>query len=170
MENKQTTFVRGLNHQVTKFKKDEIIHVFGISSFMATTTHQVWKATGIETPEGQPIVKENKKGSRKTYVIKINEPDMLVFVGDVPFVTDSERPAVDSGTGMMVTSYSGNACINLVGDIQVIKLFIEDFNLNKNFTKFDTVIHLDGKIETPVFPESDTHHSVVQRIREKLTV
>ena len=159
------------------FKKDDILTIIGISSFMATTTRTTYRATG-EEHEGKPVFKENKPRVRKKFTLRTPdvtqmERDQLVFVSSngknpFPLPLDSEV-TVKSDSYFETTSYRGNACINIVGDPLEIRALIESGNINKNFSRYDSVLAIEGEKETPVYPEVETSHAVVQRIREKLT-
>jgi len=106
-------------------------------------------------------------GQRKMfYLPKFNE-SALIFEGwDLPIKTDGDISI--QGPVFKTSTMRGNACLNLVGDMQLIKEWVQSKNLNENFTRFDEVIHIDGDKETPVFPEVPTHHAVVERIRAQV--
>lgn len=153
-----------------KLKKGDVLTIIGISdSWGATTKNQV-KATGENTADGKAIFKENKKGARKMFTLRnLDAKDKLIFADDVPFLIDSEEKPKSDG-GMFVTqTIHMNACINLVGDAEVIKDWILNKNLNRSFTSFDVVILKDGEKETALFPEVETSHAVVARIRNNVT-
>ena len=156
-----------------KLKKGDLVTVFGISDWMGSTTHGTFKATGDYSLD-KPIFTDNKKGARKKFTLRpFEKPDQLVFLGDTPFKSDGEvtKPVVTAGC-FTSTLMRGNACLNLVGDIEVIKDWVLNKNINKNFTRFDEVIHIGGgelETETPVFPEVPTSHAVVERIRNTIT-
>ena len=67
---------------------------------------------------------------------------------------------------MFCTDAFRNACLNFVGDSEIIKDYILYKNLNKEFTRFDEVIIIDGEKEIPLFPQVPTSHAVVERIRK----
>ena len=153
--------------------KGDIITIIGISDWMATTTRNEIKACGFLS-NGKEVFTENKKGARKKFTLR--EPldayrnDTLIFRNVYPFKISGEvsRP---SGTGFTVTKMSGNACINIYGTPEDIRFSIEHNNINKSFTKYDVVIALDPDTdaETPVYPEVQTEHALVKRIRETVT-
>ncbi len=146
-------------------KKNDIVHIFGISEWMANTTHSEMKFTGDFTGE-KPIFKENKKGARKLFSLRTPEKeDQLVFIGEVPFKTDGETPGIVRESGFTSSIMRGNACFNLTGDPQVIKDYVSHRNINKNFTRYDSVIHIDGEKETPLYPQVPTSSAPVQAIR-----
>ena len=150
-------------------KKGDIITIFGISDWMASTTHATFKATG-DYSQDKPIFTDNKKGARKKFTFRaLDKNDQLVFLGDAPFMADGEVtiPAVPPSI-FTKKVMRGNACLNLVGDPEVIKDWILNKNINKNFSRFDSVILISGEFlnkETPLFPEVPTDPAVVQRIR-----
>jgi hypothetical protein len=107
------------------------------------------------------------RGKRKEYFLDL-KPDTLVFDGwDVPFKADTE------GSGR----FSGNACFNLVGDPAVIREWVETRQLNSSvgdrarakilvWPKERDSLHMgEGAF---LYPEIDTHHAVINRIKEKL--
>ena len=108
------------------------------------------------------------RGKRKDFFLDL-KPDTLVFDGwDVPFKADTE------GSGC----FSGNACFNLVGDPAVIREWIETKQLNTSVgdharakilvwpaKERDSLTIGEG---TLLYPEIDTHHVVINRIKEKL--
>jgi hypothetical protein len=93
----------------------------------------------------------------------------MVFDGwDVPFKADTE----DSGC------FSGNACFNLVGDPAFIREWVETKQLNISVgdpakakilvwptKERDSLTIGEG---TLLYPEIDTHHAVINHIKEKL--
>ena len=108
------------------------------------------------------------RGKRKEFFLDL-KPDTLVFDGwEVPFKADTE------GSGCI----SGNACFNLVGDPAVIREWIETRQLNTSVgdqakakilvwpaKERDSLTIGEG---TLLYPEIDTGHAVINRIKEKL--
>ncbi|MFH0989863.1 MAG: hypothetical protein V1799_07600 [bacterium] len=90
------------------------------------------------------------------------ENDRLVFEGwDLPVSTDMKS----------FSTFRGNACLNLVGDPEVIRDFIDNRNLNPRFSRKDIVLLIPGPDcgnEIPLYPEVETYHAVVQRIRQRV--
>ncbi len=152
-------------------KKGDIITIIGISDWMATTTRNTLKATGLTTSDGKPVFTDNKKGARKKFTIRKLGRSDLCFKGEVPFKLDSEvvTPGRPGDTIFSTQTFRGNACINLVGDPTLIKEYITSRNINPDFHAFDAVILIDGDKETPLFPEVPTTHAVVERIRAAIT-
>ena len=97
-----------------------------------------------------------QRGKRKSGIFKVGV-EMLVFDGwDLPISTD-----FSSGAGMI----HGNACFNLVGDAATIKDLIDTKNLNTAFDrKGECLLIVDGK-ETLLYPEVETHHAVIERLK-----
>lgn len=105
--------------------------------------------------------KERKK--RNTFHLDVR-PGTLVFEGwDLPFKTDTEVAGTFGGPSIM----RGNACYNLVGDPQTIKRFMEA-QLNDEIDDRDlaSVILCDGHNEKLLYPEKETMHAVIRRMKE----
>jgi len=152
-----------------KLIKNDIITVVGISSWMAHTTRSEYKYYG--NYHGVDACTENKKGARKKFhtpKITDGEKDQLIFLNCKPFKIAGE--IARSSGGMMVTSFSGNACLNIHGTVEEVKEIVAQ-NLNENFRAFDTVMAIDVETDesTPVYPEVPTGHAVVLRERAKQT-
>ena len=143
-----------------KYTIGQRLTTFEISSCMAMTVKREIQICG----ELNDKITFRIHGQRKMfYLPKFNE-SALIFEGwDLPIKTDGDISI--QGPVFKTSTMRGNACLNLVGDIQLIKEWVQSKNLNENFTRFDEVIHIDGDKETPVFPEVPTHHAVVERIR-----
>lgn len=149
------------------FKKDSIFTVISISDWMACTTKRMVKATGLFS-NGLPVFKDAKKGARKLYTIpSLFNSGTMIFAGEIPFKIDSEVKSTREGFGGVfeTTTMRGNACYNFVGDPVVIKDYIRTKNLNETFSKLDAVVWIEGENEVPLFPEMETSHAVVQKIR-----
>ena len=152
-----------------KLIKNDIITVVGISSWMAHTVRSEYKYYG--NYQGVDACTKNEKGARKKFHtpnLTNNEKDVLTFLNCNPFKISGEI-ARRSG-GMMVTSFSGNACLNIHGTVEKVKDIVAQ-NLNENFRAFDTVMAIDVETDeaTPVYPEVPTGHAVVLKEREKQT-
>jgi hypothetical protein len=105
-----------------------------------------------------------QRGKRKDQYLDLAADDILLDGWDVPFRTDSECSGV----------FAGNACYNLVGDPQAIRQYIETraalpitegakakiLVARQPRTKCD-----DSEVEL-LYPELDTHHAVINRIKE----
>ena len=146
-----------------KYTIGQRLTIFEISSMVAMTVKREIQICG----ELNDKVTFRIHGQGKMfYLPKFNE-SALIFEGwDIPIKYDGEIET--QGTYFKTSTSRGNACLNLVGDIQLIKEWVQSKNLNENFTRFDEVIHIDGDKETPVFPEVPTHHAVVERIRAQV--
>lgn len=147
-----------------KLEKDTVLTIIGIGDFMGSTFRRQVKATGQEQG-GRPIFKETKKGSRKMFMMRnLNNKDTLIFKGDIPFAIDGDV-STQTANGFISTIIRGNACLNLVGDANIVKDYIENHNLNENFSAFDHVLLIDGEKEIPLYPDTPTAHAVIERIR-----
>jgi len=134
--------------------------IFEISSMMAMTHKREIQICG----ELNDRVTFRIHGQRKMfYLPKFNESALIFDGWDIPIKYDGE--ITRQGAHFQTSTIRGNACLNLVGDMQLIREWVQSKNLNENFTRFDVVIHIDGAKETPVFPEVPTSHAVVERIR-----
>jgi len=143
-----------------KYAIGQRLTIFEISSCMAMTVKREIQICG----ELNDRVTYRVHNQRKMfYLPKFNESALIFDGWDIPIKYDGEIQRM--GKHFMLSTSRGNACLNLVGDIQLIKEWVQSKNLNENFTRFDEVIHIDGDKETPVFPEVPTHHAVVERIR-----
>lgn len=150
------------------FVKNEVVTIISISDWMANIIKSVYKATGETHTNGKPIFKDNKKGTRKQFTLKDFNDSTLVFSGMVPFRIDSEVIIERPGSAFTSRMMRGNACLNLVGDPTVIRKYIQHDNLNENFKRYDEVILIEGEKETCLFPEVETSHAVVMRIRNTI--
>jgi hypothetical protein len=116
-----------------------------------------------EQSGGKLIVSERPKPRQRKIRRWVVEPenDTLVFDGwDLPITSDMAAGG----------SFRGNACLNMVGDIAVIRDYVKNRNLNPLFSRFDSVLCVKANdLNTPevcVFSEVATSHAVVQTIRE----
>jgi len=135
------------------FAVKQKLTVFQMNSLAMTIMHQL-EVTRI-LPDSRVIVK--LKGKRKEFNMPAPEDTTLVFDGwDVPFKADSTD-------GPMIR---GNACVNLVGDPEIVKMYIDTKNLNDKFTTKDRVLICVGDKEFPLYPETPSTHPVVQRVRK----
>jgi len=145
--------------------------VYRIDSMMAMTHADRITVKRIEE-NGDPIY-STQRHPRTLYRMRLhwqdyqNGPDRTqdaaVFEGwEQPYRVDTER----TDTPGMHTM-SGNACFNFVGDPAGIRAWIESKQLNPNFRKDHALAHHDGQ-ETPVFPEMDTDHAVINRLKGSL--
>lgn len=136
------------------------VTVFGITGFAMT---KVARGT-VYSVQGDKIVVELPRASHKRKVQLMGFPldhDTLVFLGDAPFKADRESSNVAHG----------NACLNLVGDIAVVKEWIENKNLNTNFAHRDSVMMVtpNGGFDSsfqPVYPDVPTHSAPVEGYRK----
>ncbi len=154
--------------------------LIGISSSMANTEKdEIIVASLLDSPTFHPKYTGSSQGSwrfgtfkfpgkRKEFHLDLKTERSLVFAGHGVVQRDWELPR-DGHTG-----FAGNACINLGGSAETIRALITDHNLNPDFTAHDCVMAIpllgDGPYysedEIPVFPEVNSSHAVVQRIRQ----
>lgn len=141
-----------------KFQIGQQITLIGVSSMAFTSFTQV---TITRELNGKYVIKH--KGKRKEYYLSNPEETTLVFEGwDIPFTTDAEAPAVNG-----VKKFRGNACINLVGNEEIIREYVTTKNINPDFTGLGVIVLIDGDNEKVLFPEIETHHAVIDRYKEK---
>ncbi len=131
-----------------------------ISPWMAMTVKREIEITG--ELGGRTTYKVRDK--RKQFYLSPPTDSTLVFEGwDLPIRTDGE--VIKIGAVFSSTTSRGNACLNLVAPLELIKEYVLIRNRNEKFTRLDTVIRIDGEEEIPVFPDVPTSHAVVERIR-----
>ena len=129
---------------------------------MTTSTHG--KVVGIRQSTSNPgrsildLMPPRKRILRSILL----DPSTLVFPAPVPFKTDMDV-MMASNSGVC----HGNACLNFVGDATVVREWVETKNLNDAFDRLDEVMVIVDDEEVPVFPEAETGHAVVKRIRER---
>jgi hypothetical protein len=122
----------------------------------------------VNAPRGRHRLGTFKqRGKRKQFFLDVKLHGTLIFAGwDLDLLTDSEWSERHRDPGSNVYhAFSGNACFNLGGTVAHVRAMIDAGNRNPHFTQWDAVLTHD---EQPVYPETPTSHSVVQRIREKL--
>ena len=97
------------------------------------------------------------RGKRKIYKLRIDKGD-LVFEGwDLPIKLDTET-----------NTCRGNACYNFVtNEPEKLKEFIKTKNLNDEFYNYAHILWIDGEEENLLYPELNSHHAVIERIRNK---
>ncbi|MFA5375973.1 MAG: hypothetical protein WC455_09540 [Dehalococcoidia bacterium] len=119
------------------------------------------------SPKG-PVFKQ--RGKRKQYYLNTDKR-CAVFKGwDLPFCLDSDPSMRRNG----VHTFTGNACLNFVGDTSKIRTWMEEHQINPAFDReIVLAIHPDNlsandRREEVVFPEAVTHsHAVVSDILKK---
>ena len=121
-----------------------------------------------------PVLGYKNRGKRKQFAFREPDHQTLIFEGwDLPIGTDGDIKRPSSGAGFSCTSFSGNACINVSGDLAVVKDFIENKNLNDKFTDFGAILHYtdgtpSGDDGVQLYPDSyKGGHAVIDRLREK---
>ena len=146
-----------------KFTVGTKLTLIEISPWMAMTVKREIEITG----ELGGKVTFKPKDKRRQYYLPTFTESSLVFEGwDLPIKIDSEVEKMD--TYFMTSTSRGNACLNLVGPIEIIREYAQTKNLNEKFTRFDVVIQIEGEKEIPVFLNCPTQHAVVERIRAQV--
>lgn len=147
------------------YKKGDIITIIGINGF-AMCSRAEFKYHSLIN--GQHAVTENRPNVKKKFVmpnLEHTENDRLTFTAPVPFQIEGERTTVENG--MTIRRLSGDTLFKFYGTPKEIKEFIEQNNLNKNFTRWDSIMALDDEDNpTPVYPEVPTDSHPVMRVRE----
>ena len=150
------------------FELNKKYTIFRFNSLAMTCKQQI----GVVSfdAEGNPIYKN--PGKRKLYVLKLKTKDYTsapekmfdgaVFEGlEQPYTCDTDGGRV----------FRGNALYNFVGDVEGIKKWIQEKQLNPWF-EISSVVAIPDKNqsggEIPVFPEYfDGNHAVMARILAK---
>jgi len=162
-------------HEVKKinpllFQEGKIFTIIQISEWMAHTTKGIVKSVGkaYGTKGDKPAFKENKKGARKTFLLRnLEDKDVLIFEGsELPFKLDGE---VKNQDGVFTSStIRGNALFNFHGDPNTIREWVKTKNLNPFFTAYDRVNHVDEKgKETLLFMDRFASCKLVADRQEK---
>jgi len=107
-----------------------------------------------------------QRGERKDSYLDLTSDDIVLDGWDLPFRTDTE------GDGAM----AGNACYNLVGETEVIRQCLEsraavpisDSAKAKIIVARCERTACDDDGLALLYPEIDTHHAVVNRMKEAL--
>ncbi len=105
------------------------------------------------------------RGKRKKYYYTPNSQELIFENWDLPILVDTE-------TNIM----RGNACYNFItDDADKLKQYIEAKNINNEFKNFAHIIWIaesemrksEAK-ENLLYPEIETSHAVIGRIKSKL--
>lgn len=107
-----------------------------------------------------------QRGKRKDQYLDLGADDILLDGWDVPFKTDTETSGV----------FSGNACFNLVGEPETIRQYIEARAVVpvSDSAKAKIIVARGARTKCNddglelLYPEIDTHHAVVNRMKEAL--
>lgn len=136
------------------------ITIFGIN-WMAMTSRMEVTVRDVKE-EGKLVCEERPKPrqrNRKVYGFNVLKPDVLVFDGwDLPISCDSAS----------FNGFRGNACLNMVGDLAVVRDYVKNRNLNPKFSRFDSVLLVTADLDAPeecVFPDAPTSSAIVERVR-----
>ena len=125
------------------------------------------KAVGYEG-RNQRVATVRQRGKRKDFYLDLAKDDILLDGWGLPFKTDTECAGV----------WSGNACYNLIGDPDAIRQMIEsravvpvsdDAKAKIIFSRTERTEPNDDGLEL-LYPDIETHHAVVNRMKERLAV
>lgn len=146
------TMRQEIKAQEIELKTGVLYTIFNMDSFMALTHRKEVIITGVLNDR----YTFKLKGKRKEFYLDLDECT-AVFEGLTPFKADSE-----------FDSFRGNACINIVGDLETIKEYFETRQLNPYFEKWRVLI-VGEDTKTPervLYPEiaQEQHHAVIERI------
>lgn len=123
------------------FRAGKVFTQVTIGDFVPTTFEAIFKSTG-SFMGGQPIFTEDLKGSKaKFFVRNLEDSETLLFSGRLPFEVE---------TGVIP---QGKAMFYFRGDMEKIKDYVQNKNLNPFFTAHERVCHLsdDNKVATLLF-------------------
>jgi len=113
----------------------------------------------------QRVAVVRQRGKRKDFYLDLAADDIVLDGWDLPFRTDTE------GAGV----FSGNACYNLVGEPEVIRDCIEngaalpisdDAKAKVIVARWERTTCSDDGLAL-LFPAIETHHAVVNRMKER---
>jgi hypothetical protein len=114
----------------------------------------------------QRVATVRQRGKRKDFYLDLAADDIVLDGWDQPFKTDTE------GNGVM----AGNACYNLVGNPEAIRRAIEtnavwvisDAAKAKIIVSRAARTMCDDSETELLYPDIDTHHAVINRMKESL--
>lgn len=106
-----------------------------------------------------------QRGKRKDFYLDLSCEDIVLEGWELPFKADTEAGGV----------IAGNACYNLVGDPEAIRACIEtraavpvsDTAKAKVIVSREPRNRCDDEEQELLYPEIDTHHAVIARMRER---
>jgi hypothetical protein len=109
-----------------------------------------------------------QKGKRKDFSLDMGAEEILLDGWEVPFRTDTEMDGI----------WAGNACYNLVGEPEAIRAAIEgravlpvtDQAKAKIVVNRSPRTRCDDEQQGLLFPDIDTHHAVVNRLKESKAI
>jgi hypothetical protein len=154
------------------FSVGQRVTLLRIDDCMAMTHRYEFEIRNVQEPEkvryeGRKLrlATVRQRGKRKGFFLDLGADDILLDGWDVPFKTDTEC------AGIM----AGNACYNLVGDPSVIRHWIEnqalipvtdDAKAKIIVTRTERTT-CDDEGQELLYPDIDTHHAVVSRLKDK---
>ncbi len=156
------------------YKVGEKYTVIAVSDSFAMTNKTEIKVKEVKE-DGSPIFTLAPRGRKLKQLMGNGRTDHLVFHGwDIELKIDSEAKQIEVGQGLLGgVIMCGNACYNFLGTPEFVKNYIEKYNLNGYFNRYDSILAHGERVTDndesaePVYPETPTTHAVVLRIREK---
>jgi hypothetical protein len=143
-----------------------------IDEALAMTHRYELEVRSLTTPEAvgwnkaqTRVAVVRQRGRRKDFYLDL-KPDEILFDGwELPVKADTEAGGV----------IAGNACFNLVGDPEVIRQLIEtraalpvsDAAKAKVIVTREARTRCDDEGQELLYPEIETHHAVIARMRER---
>src|SRR5262249_36651169 len=122
----------------------------------------------------QRVAVVRQRGKRKESHLDLAADDILLDDWDMPFRTDVEAATGADGRMKGGSIIAGNACYNLVGEAQAIRQCIESRAVVPvtDGTKAKIIVARSERTKCndgrePLYPEIETGHPVVERIRAK---
>jgi hypothetical protein len=147
--------------RITLLKIDDMMALTHRYELQVATLVDPVELVGYHKARRVAVVKQ--RGKRKPQYLDLRGDEILLDGWDVPFKADTEGASV----------FSGNACFNLVGDAEAIRACLESravfpisddakakvfvWPANRSTCGDEGVIIL--------WPEIDTHHAVVNRVK-----
>ena len=148
------------------------VTLFKIDDVMALTHRYELEVRRVLEPqpvgyEGrkQRVAEVRQRGKRKDQYLDLAADDILLDGWGLPFKTDTEGDGV----------FSGNACYNLVGEPEAIRHAIESravYPVSED-AKAKIIVSrgprtkCDDSETELLYPEIETHHAVVNRMKDK---
>jgi hypothetical protein len=150
--------------------KGQRVTLLTISDGMALTQRHELEVRAVTDPQAvgyqgrkTRVAVVRQRGRRKDVYLDVGADDILLDGWHVPFRTDMEAGGV----------FSGNACYNLVGDPDVIRQYVEgravlpvsDAARAKILVARGRRTTCDDAGLELLYPEIETHHAVVNRVK-----
>jgi hypothetical protein len=154
--------------------------LFTFNALAMTVRHEITIKQLLETPtrtyDGWRLGVMRPRGKRKDYYLDIRDGSVVLPGWDIKeILTDmeaSQLPERSLASGISC-AFSGNACLNFVGDRDKIKALAESsiFTLHDE-VKATILVHPypggDPDNFTLLYPDLETPHAVINRIKERI--